>query len=161
MEYEYGMTGEEKANPLEVKAPENLLFGIIGALVGALIGGGSIILLSQLGYIASISGVILAVCTLKGYELLAKGMSVKGLVVCAILMLVTPFAADWIDWGILVMQSFPEYGLTLADGIRIFPELLKEDPELVGEYLKNLGMIYLFVILGSFYTVKNAFRKQK
>lgn len=161
MEYEYGMTGEEKANPLEVKAPENMLFGIIGALVGALIGGGSIILLSQLGYIASISGVILAVCTLKGYELLAKGMSVKGLVVCAILMLVTPFAADWIDWGILVMQSFPEYGLTLADGIRIFPELLKEDPELVGEYLKNLGMIYLFVILGGFYTVKNAFRKQK
>ena len=161
MEYEYGMTGEEKANPLEEKAPENMVFGIIGALVGALIGGGSIILLSQLGYIASISGVILAVCTLKGYELLAKGMSVKGLVVCAILMLVTPFAADWIDWGILVMQSFPEYGLTLADGIRIFPELLAEDPELVGEYLKNLGMIYLFVVLGGFYTVKDAFKKRK
>lgn len=148
-------------NPLEVKPAENVLLGIVGALVGALIGGGSIILLSQLGYIASISGVILAVCTLKGYELLAKGLSMKGLVVCALLMLVTPFAADWIDWGILVMQSFPEYGLTLAESIRIFPELLADDPELVGEYLKNLGMIYLFVVLGGFYTVKDAFKKRK
>lgn len=160
MEYEYGNPAIEENSPLEVKPAENMLLGIVGALVGALIGGGSIILLSQIGYIASVSGLILAVCTLKGYELLAKGLSVKGIVICVILMLLTPFAADWIDWSILVMQSFPEYGLTLGDAIRIFPELLADDPELVGEYLKNLGMIYLFVIMGGFYTLKDAFKKK-
>ena len=57
----------------EVRAPENVPMGMIGALLGAVLGGASIILFSQLGYIASISGVILAFCTLKGYELLGKG----------------------------------------------------------------------------------------
>ena len=161
MEYEYGTNSAEMENPLEVKPEENMLLGMIGALVGALIGGASIVGLSQLGYIASISGVLLAVCTLKGYQLLAKGLSTKGMVVCAILMLVTPFAADWIDWSILVYQSFAEYGLTFMKCVMILPELLAEDAELMGEYLKNLAMLYLFVILGGFYTVKNAFRGRK
>ena len=62
----------EQAAPAEIKAPENVFLGLIGARVGARLGGASIILLSQLGYIASISGVILAFCTLKGYQLLGK-----------------------------------------------------------------------------------------
>lgn len=161
MDLEYRTDGIEMENPMVIKAPENMLLGMIGALVGALIGGGSIILLSQLGYIASLSGVLLAVCTLKGYELLAKGMSKRGVAVCAILMLVTPFLADWIDWAMLLQQSWGEYGVTLLECVLVLPEILGEDGELMGEYLKNLGMLYLFVLLGSFYTMKNAFRKNK
>ena len=62
----------QQGTPAELKAPENVPMGLLGALVGAALGGASIILLSQLGYIASISGVILAFCTLKGYQLLGK-----------------------------------------------------------------------------------------
>lgn len=149
----------EAAAPAEVKAPENFLLGLIGALVGAVLGGASIILLSQLGYVASISGVILAVCTLKGYELLGKGLSKKGIVLCVLLMVVTPFLADWIDWAIYLMKDVPEYGLTIVDACVLLGELMAEGYVDMAEYAKNLGMIYLFVIIGAFGTLKNLFKK--
>ena len=156
MEFENEVMGSAAA---EVKAPENVLLGLIGALVGAVLGGASIILLSQLGYIASISGFILAICTLKGYELLGKRLSKKGIVLCVILMIVTPFVADWIDWAIFLMKDYPEYGLTLVDSCIMLGELMAEGYVDMFEYVKNLGMIYLFVILGAFGTLKNVLKK--
>lgn len=160
MDNERDIIGQIEPGSPEVKAPENMALGIIGALTGALLGGASIILLSQLGYVASISGLILAFCTLKGYELLAKGLSKKGVVICAILMLVTPFVADWLDWGIFIYQGLAEYGVTYGQALAMMPELFAEGVITVGEYLKNLGMIYLFVLLGGFYTMKNAFKSK-
>lgn len=156
MEFENEVMGSA---PAEVKAPENVLLGLIGALVGAVLGGASIILLSQLGYIASISGFILAICTLKGYELLGKRLSKKGIVLCVILMIVTPFVADWIDWAIFLMKDYPEYGLTLVDSCIMLGELMAEGYVDMFEYVKNLGMIYLFVILGAFGTLRNVLKK--
>lgn len=143
----------------EVKTKENVVLGTLGALVGALLGGASIIGLSQMGYIASISGFILAFCTLKGYELLAKGRSAKGIVICVILMLVTPFVADWLDWGVLVYRELADYGFTYAESLKLLPEFFADGTITMGEYLKNLGMIYLFVIIGGFYTLKDALKK--
>ena len=78
------MQPEIKATPAQsstsyvvVEKKENVITGIVGALIGAAIGGASIVLLTQLGFIASISGLILAVCTLKGYELLGGKLSTK------------------------------------------------------------------------------------
>lgn len=156
MDFENEVLNQEA--PAELKAPENVLMGLIGALIGAVLGGVSIILLSQLGYIASISGVILALCTLKGYELLGKSLSMKGIVVCVILMLITPFVADWIDWAIYLMRELPDYGLTIVDACIMMGEMMAEGYVDLFEYFKNLGMIYLFVALGAFGTLKNAFK---
>ena len=139
----------------EIRAPENMFLGMVGAVAGALIGGASIVLFSQMGYIASISGMILAFCTLKGYELLARGISRGGVVFCAILMLLTPFAADWVDWAIYLMG----YGLTFGEGMMAFVDLLLNGGIDMSEYLKNLGMIYLFAVLGGFYTVRDALKR--
>ena len=158
MEFETMDTVAEMPGSPEVKAPENMVLGILGAIVGALIGGASIIGLSQLGYIASISGLILAFCTLKGYQLLGKGLSKKGIVLCVILMLITPFVADWIDWSIYLMKDFPEYGLNLVQSCVLFGEMMAEGFVDMFEYVKNLGMIYLFVLLGAFGTLKNTIK---
>ena len=149
----------DAAAPGEVKAPENVPLGLIGALLGAILGAASIILLSQRGYIASISGFILAFCTLKGYELRGKRLSTTGIVLCVILMIVTPFIADWSDWGIYLMRDYPEYDLTIVDACLAFGSLMAEGAVDLFEYFKNLGMIYLFVVLGAFGTLKNALKK--
>ena len=159
MEFENTEAVVETAASPEIKAPENFVLGMIGALIGAVLGGASIIGLSQLGYIASISGLILAFCTLKGYELLAKGISTKGVILCAVLMLLTPFVADFLDWGIFAYKELGDYGFTFVECLQLIPEFLKDGTITMGEYLKNLGMIYLFVIMGGFYTLKNAFKK--
>lgn len=159
MEFETNGAVQELPGSPEVKAPENFALGLIGAIAGALIGGASIIGFSQLGYIASLSGLILAFCTLKGYTLLAKGLSRKGVILCTVLMLVTPLAADYLDWGIMLFRELEPYGATFLECMEILPALFKDGTIAMGEYLKNLGMIYLFVIMGGFYTLKNAFQK--
>ena len=40
--------------------PENVLAGVVGALLGCLLGVGCIVLLGQLGYVAALSGIVLA-----------------------------------------------------------------------------------------------------
>ena len=138
---------------------ENMVTGAVGALLGAVLGGGSIILLSQLGYIASVSGLILAVCTLKGYELLGGRLSKKGIVISIVLMLVTPYLADRLDWAIVIMQAWADYNVTFAEAFAVMPELLADGTIEMAEYVKNLLMIYGFVLLGAFSTLKNTLKK--
>jgi len=144
---------------IEEGKPENVVTGVVGALLGAAIGGGCVILLSQLGYVAALSGLLLAVCTLKGYELLGGRMSKKGIAVCLVLMLVTPYIADRLDWAIVLMKEVPE--LTLGEAFAIIPELIEEDIIEKSSYVTNLLMIYGFAILGAFSTVRGLFRKEK
>lgn len=40
---------------------ENVIGGIVGALLGSLVGAACIILVSQLGYVAALSGIVMAV----------------------------------------------------------------------------------------------------
>ena len=148
----------ESKHPVEIPASENMILGIVGALIGALLGGASIVLLSQMGYVASISGVILAFCTLKGYELLAKGLSKKGIVICIVLMVLAPFIADWICWALVLMEAWADYGVTFAEAFVTIPALLEDGTIAMEDYLMDLGMLYLFVVLGGFYTVRNALR---
>lgn len=144
-----------------VQKPENFIAGIVGALIGAAIGGGSIILLSQIGYVASISGLILAICTLKGYELLGGKLSAKGIIVSLVLMLAMPYIADRIDWAIVLLQSFPDEGITFGQAFGMVPSLIEDGLIEEGEYIKNLVMIYIFVAIGAFSTVFNLLKNKK
>lgn len=145
-------------NPAEVQKPDNLLTGIVGALIGAALGAGAIILLSQLGYVASISGLILAVCTLKGYELLGGRLSTRGIVIGILLILATPYIADRLDWAIVIMKEIPE--LTFAEAFNALPLLLEEGAIESGDYTTNLLMIYGFAALGAFGTLKSVLKKK-
>lgn len=147
------------ANPAQVPARERVGLGILGALIGALIGGASIVILSRLGFIAAISGVLIAFCTLKGYELLAKKLSKTGIIICIVLLVITPFAAYNLE---LVWQFYSElksYGMTLADSVPFLTELMRDDAELLRMYLSELGMLYAFVALGAFSIIRNALRQ--
>lgn len=138
---------------------ENVIVGLVGAFIGALIGGGCIILMSQLGYIASVSGLILAVCTLKGYELLGGKLSGKGIAISIILMLITPYLADRIDWAILVMQEWSDIGVSFGEAFGVIPVLIADGAIVLTDYIKNLLMIYGFALLGAFTTVRGALKK--
>lgn len=152
-------TAVETAVSAPVQKPENVLTGTVGALIGAAIGGASIILLSQIGFVAALSGLILAVCTLKGYELLGGRLSTKGIIISIVLMLVTPYIADRIDWAIVVMNAYSDVGVTFGEAFAAIPALIEEEAIEMGSYLGNLAMLYLFTVLGAFGTVKNAFKK--
>lgn len=134
---------------------EFVITGILGAIIGAAIGAAVIILLSRLGFIASISGFILAICTLKGYALLGRRFSMTGFVVCMTLIVITPYLADRLDWAILLKESSPE--LSLWDAFKMIPDLIKMDIIEKSVYIKNLVMLYLFAAIGAFNTVRSLF----
>lgn len=125
---------------------ENLVGGIVGALLGTLLGVASIIILSQLGYVAVISGIIMAVCTLKGYELLGGKLTKKGIVISVILMILMTYIGDRLDWAIMVMQ---ELETDFASSYQIIPELISADIIDSGSYWLNLALVYAFVAGGA------------
>ena len=129
---------------------ENPIGGFVGALLGTLIGVVCIILLSQLGYVAAISGVIMAVCALKGYELLGGKLSKKGIVISLILMLVMTFVGDRIDWAIIVSRGLE---LDLISSFRSISLLMEERIIEPSSYWGNLILLYLFLLLGAIPTI--------
>lgn len=71
---------QEQNQQAELGKKENVVAGVVGALLGSLLGVACIVLLGQLGYVAAVSGIVMAICTMKGYELLGIGMIVFGAV---------------------------------------------------------------------------------
>ena len=151
-------TAAEPAAPVK---RENIVTGIVGAIIGAALGAGSIILLNMLGYVASISGLILAICTLKGYELLGGKLSIKGVIVSLVLFLVTPYIADRLSWAIILTEELKTYDPSVSLGM-VFQKLheLLEYFDLSGEFTGDLVKLYLFVALGGGFTIFGAFKKK-
>lgn len=134
----------------ELRKPDNVLFGIFGALIGALIGGLCIVLLGQAGYVASFSGIVLALCTLKGYELLGGRLSKVGIAVSAVLILVIPFCAYLVTSGMIIMDEVKEIlpNLTLPQGIQLMFEMMQIDTEMRSDVVKEVLQLYLYTGLG-------------
>ena len=139
--------------------PENVVAGTVGALIGSAIGAAAIILLSQLGYVAAISGLILAICTLKGYELLGGKLSTKGIIISLVLIVVVPYLADRLDWAIVLVNEIP--GVSLGEAFQAIPELVEEELIASEDYIGTLVKLYLFVALGAFSTIFTAFKSKK
>ena len=145
--------------PLVEEKHENVVKGTIGALIGSLIGGACIILLGQLGYVAAISGIVLAFCALKGYELLGGKLSTKGIVISIIFMLVVPAVAFFINVALSVVGEFPD--ATFGEALSFVIELTQYDSEMQSAVVTELLMLYGFTALGAFSLVASAFKKKK
>ena len=144
--------------PAKVKKDrENPLTGMIGALIGAAIGAAVIILLGRIGLVASISGFILAVCTLKGYQLLGRKIGIPGIIICLVLIAITPYVADRIEWAMVIKKTYADMGVSLVDAFRVVPEFIKEGAIDKVSYIKSLGLIYLFAGFGAFGTLRSLF----
>lgn len=137
---------------------ENVVGGIVGALLGSLLGVLSIVIFSQLGYVAAVSGVIMAVCTLKGYEMLGGKLTKKGIVISVILMILMTLVGDRVDWAIALMK---EVDVDFISAYRAIPQLLKEEIIDMSTYVGSLLMQYLFVLLGAVPTIISTLKNHR
>lgn len=146
---------EEQRNQIE----ENIVAGSVGALAGALIGVAAIVILGQLGYVAALSGIVLAVCTLKGYEMLAGSLSKKGLLVTVIVMLLMVYIGNRLDWSISMANYYAD--ATVFESFRALPALIREGYLQSSGYYGNLALVYLFTAVGAIPTVRNMLRSKE
>ncbi len=146
---------------------EHKLAGTFGALLFALAGGIVYFLLYQLGYLASLSGLIAIVCALKGYKLFAKKESTYGIVisvVMSILVIVLAWYAclskdvydAYIEWE---SNGVIDYTLTYWESVQV--AYLYLEGEVAGSYFGDLAISLLLCIVGCFTTVRAAAKRTK
>ena len=87
---------------------DNVIAGTVGAFLGSLIGVACIVILSKLGYVAAVSGVVMAVCAIKGYALLGGKLTRKGAVISGLLILVMTYIATKLCFALAVMEVATE-----------------------------------------------------
>lgn len=136
---------------------ESVAAGIVGALLGSLVGAAAIVLVSRLGYVASVTGLVMAVCTLLGYEKLGGKLTKKGVVICSVIMLAMTYVANQIDWAILVMQ---EVGITFFEAYQSISLLLDYEAIEASVYWGNLALVYVFLLLGAVPMIISKLRNQ-
>lgn len=139
----------------ENKKSENIIAGIVGALIGAVVGVISIVIFGQLGYVASVSGFIMAICTLKGYELLGKRLGNLGIFISSIIILIMIYFGCKLDWSISIMSYYK------VDIFTAFRAVADSDVINMSAFKENLVMLYLFAIIGAVPTILKAIRSQK
>ena len=144
--------------PVEEKE-ENVVRGTIGALIGALIGGAVILLLYYLGYVAGLAGLLLAFCTLKGYELLGGKLSTKGAIISLVFIVIMPAIAYFLYETLLILQDSP--GATLGQSLEYLIYLVQNYAEVQEIVATNLLQLYGFTALGSVALIISAFKKKK
>ena len=136
---------------------ENFLLGIVGAVIGVIIGGAVALLVARLGYVSVLAGIALGFCTIKGYEILGKKLTKKGVVVSAVLMILTVFLVNQLDNVLFFMD---EYALPFDVTWGLFnEETFKGNvPE---NYFLELGKLAVFTLGGAWISVQSALEGKK
>lgn len=149
-----GLEGRQE----EIRAQKSsLLPGLVGAMLGCLAGIVVWILVYRLGYIAGISGLVMAVLSLKGYEKLGGALDRKGVVICLLVMLGSVFLANKLAWAWAAYDGLKDYGYGFFDCYQGLGEIL-EACELSGAYFKDLAVGYFLTLLCTAGTVISSFR---
>lgn len=145
-------------NSVHSKAPEireNVVAGIVGAFLFSLAGAAAYFLLHLIGLIASVSGLIGAVCAVKGYAVFARKESKKGIVIAAVIALMVIvltwyfcLAYDVYDvYKIWFETGEVDFSVSFTDALYIVPDFLQY-PEIAGAYIRNLVLSVLFCLAG-------------
>ena len=136
-----------------------MVAGTVGAFLGSLIGVACIVLISKLGYVSVASGVVMAVCSLKGYALLGGKLTKRGAVISSLLMIVMTYIANKLCFALAVMEVVSE--TEKISFFRIYQSIgqLLEDNELSRIFWGELVMLYLFTLAGGAAELFSAFRK--
>lgn len=137
------------------KRRENVAAGIVGAFLGSLIGVVCTVIIGQMGYVASISGLVMAVCAPKGYEMLGGMLSKKGAAVSSVLILLMTFFAHRLTWAIAVSSEL-DWGI--LEAYRSISFLLERGMLKSAAYWGDLVMLYLFTLLGAVPTILGGLR---
>ena len=146
----------------------SVLTGFAGAFIGAMIGAVLWAVIGVLGYIASIVGFVIAFLAGKGYDLF-KGRrgaaKVVVLILCVILAVVAGNVGSY-AWQIhdvykeeVAALSAMEQQFVISEGE--FFQLMIEDSEVIGGFVKDLGMGVLFAALGCYGVIRDAGGKKK
>lgn len=151
----------ENSNENPIQKEENVGKGIIGGLLGSIVGVLAIVLIGQLGYIAVISGIAMAACTILGYSKLAGGISKKGIAIAIVIMLIMTYVGVRIDATITIQKELSKY-YSGVDFMTVFgkvDDIVKLDSQIESAYIRDMLLTYAFTALGAIGIISTKFKE--
>ncbi|WP_049549740.1 hypothetical protein [Streptococcus pseudopneumoniae] len=124
---------------------ENVLLGAVALFI------------ARLGYVAMVAGVVLGICTIKGYEILGRKVSRKGIVISSIWMVITVFLVNQID---LAMEVVAKLGVEFAFAFRVVNDLIFSG-HFPDNYFYNLAMLAVFTLVGAGVSISSVWSSHK
>lgn len=125
---------------------EKTAAGALGALRGALAGVVCIVLIGRLNFVAPVSGLVMAVCALKGYEKLSGALTGKGAVISCVIIVIMTYFAHHLNLSVELAQ---QTGMSFFNAFTRIPKLLRLDLIDGAVFWGNLALLYLFALLGA------------
>ena len=126
----------------------NVVAGAVGALLGSLIGVLALVIISRIGFYSGLSGLIMGVCVIKGYELLGGRLNKAGIVISCVIMVLMIYVGDRIDWAIAIMEAYSDEGVDFFTAFQAVGWFLTDGAIDIVDYIFNLIMLYFFSALG-------------
>ncbi len=137
----------------------NVITGLVGAFIGSLIGVALWVAIYALGYIATICGIVLGVCIIKGFELFGGKLNLFGIISTIIITIIMVYAATYISYGYSVYDAFKDTdNIDLFTAIRSVKSFLKEYSEIRASFYKDLVTGYIFTAVGTVSTFISAYQ---
>lgn len=143
----------------EIKSKKvNYIGGLVGAFLGSLIGVVLWVVIYQMGYIAAISGLVFAICSIKGFEKLGGKLNVVGVITSLVIAVGMLYVAENIAFAIELYNEFSvEYEITFFDAYRSIGDFMAE-PEISRGVFADLAMGYFMMLIASISPVIQAFK---
>lgn len=159
--YSQLLNEQNQEQQLETATHENMIAGTIGAFLGAVIGLIATVIVGQMGYVSIWTGIIMGVCAVKGYELLAKKFSLKGAIISLVFVLVLTYVAHQVDLALTLSRrlgtDFFETFQNLSNIIKLADSAGSDTSQLI----VNLVLMYICALAGALPMIYTSLKNQK
>ena len=141
------------------KKQQSLIKGIIGAFIGASLGGVIWVIIGSFGFIASIAGLAIAYFASAGFSIM-KGKMVRATpVIIALITLIVVFVANFATVFLSVSNELGN-DITFSEKINLLVDTIINNNDVLFTYLKDLGIGILFAGFGAYRVIRSMHKKR-
>lgn len=126
----YGNSHNIREDLFEEPEKGNSLLGVIGAILGAALGGVVWVMVMQIGYIVGIVGVLIVFLSVTGYQKFSKSDAKAGRIISIIIALLMIVVANYAGYVLEYYQAIKELtggNGSLIDAIALSPEMMAQN----------------------------------
>lgn len=151
IETSFSATGTSGGEDPVIGTKNKLLLGVLGAIIGATLGGILWVFLGLLGYISGLAGLVMIFLAIGGYSLLSGNLDLKGKIISVTIAILMVFVANYTKYVFGICRSNNSWSFTdIFDAFRSLPALLTAT-DYWGRFLADTALGYLLIIVASIF----------
>lgn len=141
----------------------NVFLGIVGAILGAAIGGIAWIAIGKLGYIAGLAGYLMMYLAIRGYRKLSGFLDKKGQIISLVIALLMIFFANYLSFALDYCKYYSSGSYSIGNIVNAFIKIPNFLTVTDGwrDFLLNLAIGYGLSIWSGYNIIRSIFSKDE